>query len=258
MTTLAATLARVAARERWLVVRASVPADEPGWHRTAALFEDQGRLRAVVEQGAQALAAEHPGSPPALRCTVAAAVLLSDWCWALAAVGAGALAADRRVPFLDPGGVWLQVEGGRVQGVAATAAGFWCSPDDPGAHHPEARSRKDLEAALRTEITAHLTRLHVALRSGPSPLLRRGPRALWGAAGDGVATALRLQAEQVARPEELLEAAERLLAAAPASWGRHGFDRAASGVTRVRASCCLWYRLPATPACATCPRTLGS
>lgn len=256
MTTLAATLARVAARERWLDVRPDVPAGQPGWHRTGALLDDQGQLRAVVEQGAQALAGAHPGSSAEVRSTVSAAVTLSDWCWALAAVGAGALTTDRRVPFLDPSGVWLRLQDGRVEGVAVTAAGFWCSPDDPSAHHPEARSRADLDVALRTEITAHLTRLHVTLRSGPAPLLRRGPRVMWGAAGDGLATALRLQAEQVQRPEELLGAAERLLAAAPASWGRHGFERTADGVTRARTSCCLWYRLPATPACATCPRTL--
>lgn len=83
---------------------------------------------------------------------------------------------------------------------------------------------------------------------------------MWGAAGDGIATALRLRVERVERverPEDLLDTAERLLAAAPASWGRHGFDRTATGAHRVRTSCCLWYRLPDTSACTTCPRTAG-
>jgi hypothetical protein len=238
-------------------VRADVPAGAGGWHRAADLLEDGQRLRALVEQGAQALAGSHPESRGGVRSTVAAAVLLSDWCWALAALGAGALAADRRVPVLDPGGVWLQVDDGRVTGVASTSAGFHCGAADPAAQHADARCCADLDGALRMELTAHLSRLHAALRSGPTPLLRRGPRAMWGAAGDGVATALRLQAEQVERPEDLLDTAERLLAAAPASWGRHGFDRTADGVSRVRTSCCLWYRLPETPACATCPRTCG-
>jgi hypothetical protein len=235
-------------------VRPDVPA-EPGWHRTGDLLDDQAALRSVVEQGAQALAAEHPHSPVNVRSAVAAAVLLSDWCWALAALGGGALTADRRVPVLDPATVWLQVSDGRVTGVAATAAEFHVQAGDPEASHPDARRCADLDGVLRSELTEHLVRLHRALRSGPTPLLRRGPRAMWGAAGDGVATALRLQAAQIENPEQLLAAAERLLAAAPASWGRHGFDRtSADGPTRVRTSCCLWYRLPATPACASCPR----
>lgn len=227
-------------------MRADVPAGEAGWHRTADLLDHPQRLRALVDEAVQALARDHPRSTAGVRSTVAAAVLLSDWCWALAAVGAGALTADRRVPSLEPRAVWLQVHDGRVAGVAVTSG--------------EARPLgcQDLDAVLRRELTSHLTRLHEALRSGAPPLLRRGPRAMWGAAGDGVATALRLQAENVGQPAELLAAAERLLAGAPASWGRHGFDRlGADGVTRTRTSCCLWYRLPDAPACATCPRTRG-
>lgn len=238
-------------------MRSEVPAAERGWHRTADLLGDDVALRGVVGRGSQALSEEHPHSSAGIRSTVAAAVLLSDWCWALAALGAGSLAADHRVPDLDPSTVWLQVRDGRVVGAAATSAEFSCSPDDPAAQHPDARRCADLDGVLRSELTAHLGRLHVALRRGSSPLLRRGARAMWGAAGDGVATALRLQAERVERPEELLATAERLLAAAPASWGRHGFDRTGTDVTRARTSCCLWYRLPATAACVTCPRTLA-
>lgn len=236
-------------------MRSEVPLGEAGWHRTADLLDDPVRLRAVVERGAAALAVSHPGSPLSVRTAVSAAVLLSDWCWALAALGAGAVAADRRVPTLAPHALWLQVHDGRVAGVATTSGEFACAADDPAAQHPDAAVVVDLDAALRTALTAHLSRLHVALRAGPAPLLRRGPRAMWGATGDGLATALRLQAGQVERPEDLLATAERLLAAAPSSWGRHGFERTATGVGRVRTSCCLWYRLPDTPACASCPRT---
>lgn len=237
-------------------MHAAVPVGERGWHRTGDLLDDPGLLRAVVEQGARALARAQPGGPAAVRSTVAAALLLSDWCWALAALGAGPLALDGRIPVLSPSAVWLHVADARVTGVATTSAQFSCVAADPEAQHPDALVVGDLDTALRGALTAHLERLHLALRHGPVPLLRRGPRAMYGSAGDGLATALRLQAEQAEDGEDLLKTAERLLAQAPASWGRHGFDRSATGVSRVRTSCCLWYRLPDTSACASCPRTL--
>jgi hypothetical protein len=255
---LADTLCRVAARERWLAVRADDPTGEPGWHRTADLL-DAGRLTAVVDDGARALASEHPRASPAVRRAVAAALLVNDWCWALGVVGAGSLAVDRRVPDLPHTAVHLRVDGARVTGVALTSSTFACAADDPSA---TGRVVADLDDALREAIAAHLAPLHAALRAGTPPLLRRGPRAMCAAAGDGIAAALRLHADGLGEMDgaRVLAVANRLLTGAPRAWGSWGFGRLADAsgsehLTRQRASCCLYYRLPGAPTCITCPRT---
>jgi hypothetical protein len=252
---LLATLARVAARERWLAVHPQVPLGEPGWRCAADLLDRPAGLAEVVQEAATALAVEHPSAGVAVRRTVAAGLLLVDWSWALAALGAGSLAHDRRVPELAPETVWLRWTDGRVAGIALTSRAITCAADDPAAGSTRATVAEDLEAVLRTELQRHLIRLHAALRGGDRPLLRLGPRTVWGAAGDGVATALRLQAGGCPDAAGVLAVAEQVLAGAPRSWGRAGFVPAGGGqVTRRRTSCCLYYRLPDTAPCVGCPR----
>jgi hypothetical protein len=256
-TPLAETLARVDAREPWLAVRADVP-DEPGWHRAADLVGDPGALEAA----AAAVAGGFPGAAqaaPGVARTVGAAVLLDWWSWSVAVLGAGALADAGRVPSLAPEDVALRLTDATVTGVAALSPVVHCRPGDPAATDPGARVVGDLERVLVDGLTAHLAPLHAALRAGGSPLLRRGRRALWGHVADGIARALRSQGEQADDLERHLALAARLLALPSPAWGDAAFRRLrdASGrehLTRVRTSCCLYYRLPGAPACLTCPR----
>lgn len=256
---LLSTLDRLAARERWLAVHPQVPHGETGWHCAGDLLDRPAGLAEVVHQVAAALAVEHPSAGAAVRRAVAGGLLLADWSWALAALGAGALAHDRRVPELAPEAVWLRWTDGRVTGVALTSRQIACAPGDPAAGSVRATVAEDLDAVLRSELQRHLARLHAALRGGDRPLLRLGPRSLWGAAGDGLATALRLQADGCPDAAGVLAVAERVLAGAPRSWGRARFLRADDGqVTRRRTSCCLYYRLPQAEPCAGCPRLAGA
>lgn len=194
---------------------------------------------------------------------MAAAIVAADWSWALAAVAAGALACDARVPRLTSAAVWMRWEEGRVGGVALTSREFWCAAGDLASDHVSATVTDRLDAELRAQIGGRLAELDAALRHGPSPLLRRGPRAVWGGAGDGIATALRLQSGGTDDASELLDVAERVLAGAPPSWRAAVPVRATgpageAGFSRRRASCCLYYRLPAAPPCLGCPRRAPS
>jgi hypothetical protein len=236
-----------------------VPDGEPGWRCTADVLRRPAVLGDVVDELAAALDAEHPGAAPRVRRTVAAAIVAADWSWALAAVAAGALACDARVPRLTSAAVWLRWEEGRVSGVALSSRAFWCAPVDPASGHASASVTERLDAQLRAEIGDRLAELDAALRHGPVPLLRRGARAVWGGAGDGIATALRLQSGGSDDAGERLDVAERVLAGAPRSWCAAVPVRAPgpageAAFSRRRASCCLYYRLPGTSPCLGCPR----
>lgn len=212
-------------------------------------------LRDVVDELAAALDAEHPGAALRVRRTVAAAIVAADWSWALAAVAAGALGCDARVPRLASADVWMRWEKGRVTGVALTSRAFWCDPDDPACEHASASLTDCLDAELRAQIGGGLAELDTALQRGPVPLLRRGARAVGGGAGDGITTALRLQSDGCDDIAPLLDVAEWVLAGAPPSWRAAAPVRAAgSAFSRRRASCCLYYRLPTASPCLGCPR----
>jgi hypothetical protein len=236
-----AALAAVASRESWLQVRAGQPEDE-GWTRADRLLM-RPVLDALVATAAERLAGEHRQARPTVLRTVAAAVLLDHWAWALAVAGAGALAATGHVLDLTPSRVHLRIDGGEINGIAVE-------------HLSEATG----ESGLREELSAHLARLHDLLTAGPKPLLRRSRRLLHGGIGDAVAAALVRQAcglDHVERTR-LLALADRLITEA-GTWGAPDWlvvDSAGPPElrTRRRAACCLWYRLPAQTPCLTCPR----
>lgn len=236
-----------------------MPDGEAGWRCTDDVLRRPAGLADVVDELAAALDADHPGAATRLRRTVAAAIVAADWSWALAALGAGALACDARVPRMPPESLWLRWREGRIVGVALTSRGFWCATGDPACGHASASVTERLDAQLLIEIGQQLSALDAALQHGPDPLLRRGPRAVWGGAGDGVATALRLQAEACDGAGKLLDVAERVLAGAPRSWRAAAPVRAGASVgeaafSRRRATCCLYYRLPRASPCLGCPR----
>lgn len=241
MPTLAAALATVASREPWLQVRAGEPRGA-GWRRADRLLT-AGSVDGLVTVAAGRIGREHPGAQPEVVRTVAAAVLLDHWAWALAVVGAGTLGATGEVPDLSPARLSLRVQDGHLTGVAVQRFA-----DQRG------------EAGLRAELTAHLTQLHGLLCAGDAPLLRRSARLLLGGIGDAVATALSAQAGALSPADggRLIALADRLLEDAP-GWGRPGWVVLDDGVvpaarTRRRTSCCLWYRLPDQSACLSCPR----
>lgn len=236
-----AALAVVAAREPWLQVRAGAPHGE-GWSRADSLLTGP-TLRGLVATAAERLAKEHQQARPGVLRTVAAAVLLDHWTWALAVAGAGALAARGQVLDLAPTRVHLRLGEGQITGIAV-----------------ERLSEATGEAGLRDELSAHLTRLHDLLTAGPDPLLRRHRRLVHGGIGDAVATALTRQASELddAERTRLIALVDRLLAEA-GTWGAPGW-LVVDGVgpaelrTRRRTACCLWYRLPEQAPCLTCPR----
>lgn len=241
MPTLAAALATVASREPWLQVCGGEPAGS-GWHRTHDLLTPSS-LDGLVQSAAARLAAEHPRATPAVSRTVAAAVLLDHWAWALAVAGAGALAATGRVLDLAPQRVHVRLHEGQIIGIAVQG---WSS--------------REGERGLCAELDGHLGRLHDLLTGGRPPLLRRSTRLLHGGIGDAVASALAAQAQELDRGEHqrLLDLADGLIAQGP-GWGEPGWlvvDGAGPQQlrTRRRTSCCLWYRLPDQPSCLTCPR----
>lgn len=241
MPAFAAAVATVASREPWLQVCGGEP-DGEGWQLAADLLTPQ-TVRELVDAGARRVAEEHPAAGPGVARTVAAAVLLDHWSWALAVPGAGVLAASEQVLDLAPERTHLRLHEGQIIGVAVERFA-----DDRG------------EAALRAEFATHLRRLHTLLTSGNAPLLRRSDRLLQGGLGDALATALAAQAAELdeRERERLLGLADRLLLGA-GTWGKPGWliveaADARKLRTRRRTSCCLWYRLPDQSPCLTCPR----
>lgn len=239
--TLAAALGVVAAREPWLQVRAGAP-DGTGWSCADHLLA-RPALDELVTAAAERLAEEHRQARPRVLRTVAAAVLLDHWTWALAVAGAGALAATGQVLDLAPARVHLRLAEGQITGIAV-----------------ERLSPADGEPGLREELSAHVARLHALLTTGPDPLLRRSDRLLHGGIGDAVARALARQAGELdgAERTRLLALTDRLLVGA-GTWGAPGWlvvDAASPTElrTRRRTACCLWYRLPQQAPCLTCPR----
>lgn len=243
---LAAALAVVASREPWLQVRSGEPSGND-WHLAADLLTPAA-LDDLVRSAAGRLAVEHPRATPALARTVAAAVLLDHWGWALAVAGAGTLAATGQVLDLSPQRVHLRLEQAHITGIAVT--GFATTATG--------------ESGLCLQVSSSLSPLHDLLTGGGAPLLRRSRRLLRAGIGDAVATALSTQARQLdgAERDRLLALADRLITGAP-GWGRPAWlvvDGAGPQElrTRRRTSCCLWYRLPDQAACLTCPRLTDS
>ncbi|WP_431780212.1 (2Fe-2S)-binding protein [Streptomyces chumphonensis] len=163
----------------------------------------------------------------------------------------------RRVPRFPADAVAFHRTHGRL---ALRTTTFACLPDDPAAHHRDARvvpHEEALRAEVRTAVAEHLG----PVLEGFRPHMRRGPRALWGAAADEITEGLWYVGRLLGQEKRAIEAAEALLPGATAPFPRGAGFRELTAPdgsrlpTRDRASCCLFYTLRPEETCVTCPRT---
>ncbi len=185
-------------------------------------------------------------------------LFLRGYLWRLLIPTVSAFLIERRVP--DPGGENVALsfdEGGAVAGLVFASERFAALPDDPDAAHPDAQvltSEDELLAYLRDRLAAGLPDLFSALRRAR---IRRGRRALWGMAADVCVEAFVHAGRELGREGEAHASAARMLdGPSPLSGSTDYFVLEHNGTsmqTRVRDSCCLYYKIGERP-CFTCPR----
>ncbi|MBB4950206.1 hypothetical protein F4556_005741 [Kitasatospora gansuensis] len=227
----------------------------PGWVGAAALAGDGAVLREMVAFDAALGLAEY-GEP--LRPDVAAGFALHRYTWPVALAFTLPWFLERRVPRLPVDRVSINRSAGEL---AVRPAGFSCLPDDPAAGAPGARVVPDapaLRAELRAALTEHLTPVLAAFR----PLVRRGPRTLWGIVTDDVIEGLWFLGSLLDEEERAAAEVSELLPGpsdAPFVGGAdfrpvEPADSAEATRTRTRVSCCLFYTVRPEEVCPTCPR----
>ncbi|MEU4997934.1 (2Fe-2S)-binding protein [Streptomyces sp. NPDC021622] len=252
---LAATYQRLAARCETLAVTVAKrdSAARQGWLTGAELAERQDALAAFVDAEAARIRAGHDHMP---RPDVAASRALHGYLWSVSLLMSGAWYLERRVPRIRPADVRVDLATGDFEVVPGS---FACCPDDPAAGLPGVRVLPD-EESLRTELRAAVVAHMRPLLDAIGPQLRRGPRALWGMAGDDLISGIWYLGRMLGQEEESLRAVDALLPGPvePFPGGaafRHLTTRdGARHPTRTRLGCCLYYTIPATDACGTCPR----
>ncbi|WP_409062916.1 (2Fe-2S)-binding protein [Streptomyces sp. SYP-A7185] len=224
-----------------------------GWVTGAELTSRHDALDAFVEAEATRIRAGHDHTP---RPDVAASRALHGYLWSVCLLMSGAWYLERRVPRIRPQDVRVHLATGAFEVVPGS---FACFPDDPAAGLPATRVLADeesLRVELRAAVVAHLRPLLTAI----GPRLRRGQRALWGMAGDDLISGIWYLGRMLGREDEALRAVDALLPGpvAPFPGGaafRHLTTRDGERhPTRTRLGCCLYYTIPATEACGTCPR----
>jgi hypothetical protein len=250
---LAATLERVSAPKDGkfpLSARVGVP-DESGWTLAADLAGGGNLLAEAISR----LGREYGTDNVAYVGTS----LLRGCLWRILTPAVAAFLTERRLPDLRAANVALRFdESGFATGLAFVGARFAALPDDPDAGHPDAMvlpSEDALLGELRVAIVeGQLSALIPALRG---LRVRRGTRTLWRVAVDVCAEAFMSVGQDLGRESEALGCAGRLLGGPPPLCGptnyfalEHGGE---SMITRVRNSCCLYYRVGDGP-CFTCPR----
>jgi hypothetical protein len=258
-TPLAATVARVAALDPYLIAEAGDL--EPGWFRAADLPSVDGAQLGI---GLAHAIADYPGA----EARVAGAFFVGHYVWYLAAAAIGCYLAERRVPDLAPEQVALRYSSYTWEQDGATGTAeridvrflsgrFAALPGDLAADHARALILPD-EAALRDwlrrRLEAHLEPLIEAIAART----RLGRRAQWNLAADACARLF-------------LHAGEKLGAGERGRAEGLAFVKAAGSPLRnpatgyltlehlghretfcVRGGCCLYYRVAPGENCATC------
>ena len=206
------------------------PAPGDGWLAAADLVRVDGPLDAMVGAVTRRAGLDHP--------PLGAAWLLEHFAWQGASLAAAA-AMDGWVPDLAPGNVLVRFEDGAVWGIALRGGAVRSVAGDA----PLAR-------AAHAALVAHLTPLVDELAARRL----RAARALWRAAGDRVGQAFLWCAEAFGEPERASRLAARTIA--PPS-PLHVPLRTAAGDDgtpfHLRASCCLYHRVPGAEICPGCP-----
>ncbi|GAA1238570.1 (2Fe-2S)-binding protein [Kitasatospora nipponensis] len=244
-----------------LRIRLTEPPEGRGWVSCAQLPGDpQLRARLLAAEARYGLS--RYGEP--LRPEVAAGFWLHRLAWPLGLFFTLPWFLERRVPLPAPGTLALRraAGGGGPFELATRPPAFACLPQDPAAALPGARPVADedaLRAELRTAVAGQLAPVLAAFRRE----LRRGPRTLWGLATDELAEGLWFAAGLLGVEERAVVELAALLPGGTAPFtgaaAFHGAGgappRRAAARGRSRVSCCLYYTVRPTDACAGCPRT---
>lgn len=261
-----------------LRITAGPPRTGSGWTTAQELARGGRAVEEFVARDTDHTAYDHARPP---RPDVAATLALHRYLWPAYLLFTVPWFLRGRVPRLPVGDVSFHRAGGRMTVRAHT---FSCLPDDPAARLPGARvvsGAADLRDELRAAVAEHAG----PVLEGFRPLLRRGPRALWGMVTDEITEGLwyvgqllghRQEERAVRELAALLPGGTAPYAGAAGFHPRRGGDSTSvdassvdpsdvaspdlpSGVaTRKRLTCCLFYTASPSATCATCPRTCGA
>ncbi len=225
--------------------------EEPGWTVATDLVTDDDLLDDVIGRIGRAYGLENRA--------FAGTFLLRDVLWRVLSPAAAAFLAEGRLPDLRAENVAISLgEDGFIERVAYLGSRFLALPDDPEAGHPHAVvvSVEDLpDTGVRIPVSeTYLAALIPALKGLG---VRRGTRTLWRAAADVCAEAFIYVGREMDLEKEGVGLARRLLAGPPplsASLGYRVLEYpGGSEATRVRSTCCLYYKT-GRGTCFTCPR----
>jgi hypothetical protein len=219
------------------------------------LASDRRVLDAFVEAEAARIQ-ERYGTVP--RPDVAASRALHDYAWSVSLLMSGAWYLERRVPRIRPEDLRLDLA--TAEFTLTPGAGFSCLADDPAGRLPGALTvphEEALQAELRTAVADHMRPLLTAI----APVVRRGPRALWGMVSDDLVSGIWYLGRMLGREGDAVRAATELLPTglapypAGADFRYLTTDDGHRHPTRTRTGCCMYYTIRPDEACATCPRT---
>ncbi|MFF3688179.1 (2Fe-2S)-binding protein [Streptomyces sp. NPDC002187] len=191
------------------------------------------------------------------RPDVVASRALHGYLWSVSLLMSGPWYLERRVPRIHP----HDVRHSRTSDAYEVVPGrFACLPGDPAAAQPGVRVVPD-EEALRAELRAAVADHVRPLLKALAPRVRRGPRALWGMAGDDLVSGVWYLGRMLGEEDRAVHEAGRLLPGPVAPFPSGAGFRLLTGrdgqtyPTRTRLGCCLYYTIRPAEACATCPRT---
>lgn len=230
------------------------PPAAQGWADGAELAERPEFLDAFLDAEAWRIEKTHAHTA---RRDVVASRALHDYLWSVGLLMSGPWYLERRVPRIRPRDIRISLTTGAF---GIVPGGFACLPDDPAAGLPGVRVLPH-EEALRAELRAAFADHMEPLLTAIGPQARRGPRALWGMAGDDLISGIWYLGRVLGEEERAVRTAGELLPGpVPPFPGGADFRRLAGRdgqayPTRTRIGCCLYYTIRPAEACGTCPRT---
>ncbi|MFD3166823.1 (2Fe-2S)-binding protein [Herpetosiphon sp. NSE202] len=252
---LAATIARVSALDS-LLAAVVLPAPTADWLRISDLLDPTAQPVWFDELLTQIMARY------SLReRRTAATFLFGSYAWYVMASAIASYLSDRRVPSIaiEDMAIRFDVHGDEphIQ-VALLTPGFAALPDDPAANQPMVTvcaNLDELREHLRNQIETHMQVIINFL----STQVRSGPRGQWNMVADTCAEIALWIGHQMGDQE--LACAEALslikVAGSPMRPSPTRYMTLTEGdhceTFRMRGSCCLFYKIPTTNNCNTCP-----
>lgn len=251
------TAERLDGEHEWLTVRCDLDVPD-GWRRCSDV---DGTFIAEWERQAAASQQRYDGKS---HPTAAASYALGWYADISARIGGMCLLLERRVPRLDRASLAFRChpEDHYPDAVTFLDPRFWCLPDDVDAAHPDATVVADhaaLGAILRAEVRAHADDFLSTYRPGA----RLPRRDLLGVFYDGIDAGFWRDAptDGPGHADSIVLARATLPGATPEFADASSLHLVEDGqgtahLTRVRVSCCNYYRVSDIgEACTTCPRT---